>query len=376
MLLTTPEDVREFCGALAGSPFIAVDTEFQWDRTYFAGLSLVQLASPDRAAMIDCVAVDDLSPLRPILHDPDCLKIFHSASQDLAILARVLGAQVVNVYDTQIADAMLGGPHQMSYAKLVGAYLDIEVDKSSQNTDWLKRPLSEKQLVYAQADVTHLAEIYPMQRRRLADAGRLDWALEDSHWLETHPPMEATDPDTAYQEIKGWGRLDKRQLGNLMALARWREIYGRENDLRPRWLLADRLLLDFAQRGRFSSKALAKEQPWIARRADKLKGLVNEVLERAAETPLEAIPDRRRGSRPTPLEKELTALADHIISERAKELGIEKMILASRADFTSLVHGLVQRGDIPADTRLVTGWRKTIIGDTLAAAILSRRAER
>lgn len=372
MLLTTPEQVREFCGALAGSPFIAVDTEFQWDRTYYAGLSLVQLASPERAAMIDCVAVDDLSPLRPLLCEPDSLKIFHSASQDLAILARVFGARVVNVYDTQIADAILGGPHQMSYAKLVAAYLDIEVDKSSQNTDWLKRPLSEKQLIYAQADVTHLAEIYPMQRQRLADAARLDWALEDSHWLETHPPMEATDPDNAYEDIKGWGRLDKEQLHNLMTLARWRETYGMENDLRPRWLLADRLMLDFARKGQFSSKVLAKEKPWIARRANKLKHDVNEALETAAKTPPGEFPERCRGARPTPLERELTDLADQMVSDRAKELGVEKMILASRSDFTSFVRYLVHHGDIPVDARLVNGWRKTVIGDSLAAAILPR----
>lgn len=372
MLLTTPEHVREFCESLAGSPYIAVDTEFQWDRTYYAGLSLVQLAAPDQAAMIDCVAVDDLSPLRPLLCDPDSVKIFHSASQDLAILARVFGTRVVNVYDTQIADALLGGAHQMSYAKLVAAYLDIHVDKSSQNTDWLKRPLSEKQLTYAQADVTHLARIYPLQRQRLVEAGRLNWAVEDSQWLETHPPMEASDPDLAYEDVKGWGRLDNNQLHHLMVLARWRETYGKENNLRPRWMLADRFMLDFARKGRFDSKTLTGEKPWIARRVNTFKSQVNEALAKAANTPPDAYPERRRGQRPTPLEKELTNRADKMIADRAKQLGIEKMILASRSDFTSFVRYLVHHGDVPADARLVNGWRKDVIGDALVEAILPR----
>lgn len=371
MLLTTPAQVRRFCRELSGAPFIAVDTEFQWDRTYFANLSLVQMASQDHVGLIDCVAVSDLSPLKDILCGPESVKVFHSASQDLSILGRVLGEPVSNIYDSQIGQALLGGPHQASYGKLVAGYLDITVDKSIQHTDWLRRPLSEKQLVYARADVVHLAEIYPQQTDRLQAAGRLHWAREDSAWLERNPPSEATEPAEAYLQVKGWGRLDRRQLGNLVALSEWREEYCHARNIRPRWLIPDGALLGFAAKGRFAKSVLSREKPWVGKRVQKLRQELSEVLEAAAAGPARPIPGKQRHGRPSALEKRLVKLADSRISERAEGLGIEKMLLASRAEFTALVRYIVHRGHVPEDARLLQGWRRQVIGEELAESVLT-----
>lgn len=362
MLLDSREQVRDFCRTVAGSPFVAVDTEFQWDRTYFAHLALVQLATPEHVALIDCTVVDDLSPLASLVCETETIKVFHSASQDLSILGRVLGRPVANIYDTQIADALLGGAHQVSYAKLVAAYLAIDIDKSAQRTDWLKRPLSAPQLEYASGDVIHLAEIYPTQVARLEAMGRLAWAQEDSAWLAANPPSEATDPESAYTDIAGWGRLDPRQLHNLMRLARWREHHCRDNNIRPRWLIPDQILLACACRGRFQKGVPAEVKPWIARRAEKLAGQIDEVLAEAARIPDADLPECVKHRRPTPLEKRLVDLADKTITARAKELGIEKMLLASRSDFTALVRHMLHRGEAPEDARLLNGWRRGQIG--------------
>ncbi len=377
MLLSTPQGLSDFLAHLAGQPFVAVDTEFQWERSYFAHLSLLQIASPSQSALVDCLAIDDLSPLQPLLCTPATLKVFHSASQDLAILERVMGRPLVNIYDSQIANALLGGAHQTSYAKLVGQYLGLEVDKSVQHTDWLKRPLSAQQTDYARADVVHLAEIYPRQRDQLLAAGRLEWVLEDSAWLAANPPYEATDPAAAFASVAGYGRLAPRHLHALQVLAAWRETYCRERNLRPRWLIPDRVLLAVARRGKFDRGALQEEKPWVAKRVKTVQEEIAAALAQAAERQDHDLPatDPDRLGAPSAAEKQLIAVAERFVAAKAAELGIEKMMLASRADFTALArrfHG----GGAPDDgCRLTSGWRRQVAGDELLA-LLQAEAER
>jgi ribonuclease D len=376
MLLQTPEQVREYCTKVAGSPFIAVDTEFQWDRTYFAKLGLLQMATPDHVGLIDCVAVDDLSPARELLCSSDGLKLFHSASQDLSILGRVFDSPVANIYDTQIANALLGGAHQAGYATLVQDNLGIEVDKSVQHTDWVKRPLDPKQLEYARDDVVLLARLFPGQQQALRECGRLEWALEDSRWLERNPPSEACHPEEAFSTIKGWGRLSPEQLRRLVALAKWREEHCRGNDIRPRWLVPDSALTGFAVKGRFHGGVLQNEKPWVAKRVRKLRPDIEAALAAAEEIPLSSLPRKERRGRPTPFEKALIDKADSFVAARASELGIEKMLLASRAEFTSLVRYVCHRGEAPEDARIVQGWRARQVGDELVRMLLAECRQR
>src|ERR1700733_3288982 len=174
--ITSTADLADFCARLAGQAFVAVDTEFMRETTYWPKLCLIQAASPGGIeATIDPLAEDlDLTPFLAVMKDTKILKVFHAARQDVEIFNN-LGAMPTPLFDTQIAGMAAGYGEQIAYDALVRRILKIDLDKPSRFTDWARRPLSDAQLVYAVADVTHLARLYPMLRARLEKAGRMAW---------------------------------------------------------------------------------------------------------------------------------------------------------------------------------------------------------
>ena len=321
MLLTSSADLERVVGYFAQRPFIALDTEFQWQSTYFARLGLVQIADEREVALVDCVAVTDISPLRRLIADSGIAKVIHSASQDLPILARIVGEPLEALFDSQIAAAFCGARHQLSYADLVRDWLGIQLDKSNQLTDWLKRPLTDRQLEYAESDVVHLARLYPLLRERLLDAGRLQWVLEDSEWLCRNFSLEESRPEEAYRSVRGYGRLRGRELLRLMALSSWREKRGRAIDRRPRRLVPDAVLLAIARRGRMDSRCLAEAKPYMRSRIKGEGEAIREVLASADAVPdadLPSLPQRRRIS---PLEKELLNMVERASPARPPNWG-------------------------------------------------------
>src|SRR6202042_2346955 len=178
--LTSTADLADFCARLEGQAFVAVDTEFMRETTYWPKLCLIQAAAPDGIeATIDPLAEGlDLTPFLEVMRDTQVLKVFHAARQDVEIFSN-LGAIPTPLFDTQIAGMAAGFGEQIAYDALVRQMLKIDLDKSSRFTDWARRPLSDAQLTYALADVTHLAELYPILRERLESTGRLAWVMEE-----------------------------------------------------------------------------------------------------------------------------------------------------------------------------------------------------
>src|SRR5580692_9248253 len=178
--ITSTADLAEFCARLEGQAFVAVDTEFMRETTYWPKLCLIQAASPGGIeATIDPLAENlDLTPLLNVMRDTSILKVFHAARQDVEIFNN-LGAMPAPLFDTQIAGMAAGYGEQIAYDALVRRILKIELDKSSRFTDWARRPLSDNQLTYALADVTHLASLYPILRERLEKEGRIAWVTDE-----------------------------------------------------------------------------------------------------------------------------------------------------------------------------------------------------
>src|SRR6478672_8997967 len=177
--ITTTADLAAFCDKLKGQPFVAVDTEFMRETTYWPRLCLIQAACPSAEATIDPLAEGlDLEPFLEILRDRTILKVFHAARQDVEIFNN-LKAMPRPLFDTQVAAMAAGFGEQIAYDALVRQTLKIELDKSSRFTDWARRPLSDAQLAYALADVTHLAKLYPILRQRLEADGRLGWVSDE-----------------------------------------------------------------------------------------------------------------------------------------------------------------------------------------------------
>ena len=186
--ITTNEALADFCARLSKAPFVAVDTEFMRETTYWPRLCLIQAASTEDAGIIDPMAEGlDLAPFLDLLRDPKIVKVFHACRQDVGIFVR-LGAMPRPMFDTQVAAMAAGFGEQVAYDSLVRQMLRIDLDKGSRFTDWARRPLSDSQLTYAIGDVTHLAALYPKLRERLEKEGRLDWVASEMEDL-VDPPL-------------------------------------------------------------------------------------------------------------------------------------------------------------------------------------------
>ncbi|HLK24396.1 MAG TPA: ribonuclease D, partial [Caulobacteraceae bacterium] len=226
--ITTTAALEAFCARVEAHPFVAVDTEFMRETTYWPKLCLVQVASPEEGAVIDPLAAGiDLRALLAVMANPRVEKVFHAARQDVEIFAN-LGVLPKPLFDTQIAAMAAGYGEQVSYDALVRQMLKLGVDKSSRFTDWARRPLSQAQLEYALADVTHLAELYPTLRARLEAEGRLAWVAEEMEAL-TDPATYDPDPENAWRRLKP-RRFTPKYLAVMRGVAAWRERTAQTRD--------------------------------------------------------------------------------------------------------------------------------------------------
>ena len=341
-----------------GRDWLTVDTEFLRIDTYRPTLCLIQIGDGRDAWVIDTIAITDLGPLFARLADPATVKVFHAASQDLEIFAQLTGACPAPVFDTQLAAALLGKGDQIGYAGLVEKELGVVIDKSLARTDWSKRPLSEAQIAYAAADVTHLATIYPTLLAALRTAGREEWLLEDAaHAVD--PAAYETRPEDAWQRLKGLARLDVPAQRAAARITAWREREAIAKN-RPRgWIVEDDLVYRMAERRPSSQIELAG------------LGLPPKTLERHHEALLAAIAESAgdprialaRDERLSPEQKARLAKLREVVQTTAQALGVPPGLLAPRADLDALLYD----GD-RAKARALTGWRRGVIGEALLKA--------
>ena len=221
-LITTTDDLAAFCKPLADTEFIAVDTEFMRERTYWPKLCLAQVAGPDDAAAIDALADGiDLAPLDELMANPKVLKVFHAARQDLEIFYLRMNKVPQPLFDTQVAAMVCGHGEAASYESLATKLAKAKIDKSSRFTDWSRRPLSERQIAYALSDVTHLRVVYEKLKRQLDKTGRFSWIAEEMA-VQNEPGTYRLDPEQAWRRLKPRG-ASPRLLGTLREVAAWRE---------------------------------------------------------------------------------------------------------------------------------------------------------
>src|SRR5438477_8770592 len=245
-LISDSDALDQFCARQKGTRFVAVDTEFMRERTYWPILCLVQVAGPDEAVAIDALAEDiDLKPLLALMSEPNTLKVFHAARQDLEIFYQLSGEVPHPVFDTQVAAMVCGFGDAASYETLVRKLAKASLDKASRFTDWAHRPLSERQLQYALADVVHLRTVYERLQQLLAKNGRAGWFEEEMTDL-VDPALYRTEPAEAWRRFRLRGRADRRFLGVLRTLAAWREEAAQQRDLPRGRIMRDEAVLEIA----------------------------------------------------------------------------------------------------------------------------------
>jgi len=244
-LITTTHELAEVCRRLADHSFITVDTEFLRETTFWPKLCVVQMASADEAVAIDALAEGlDLSPFFQLMADPKLVKVFHAARQDIEIIWNLAQLIPQPVFDTQVAAMVCGFGDQISYGELAQSIAKVTLDKSSRFTDWSRRPLSEAQVEYAIADVTHLRDIYHYLRGKLESSGRLGW-LDDEVTLLTSPVIYEQHPENAWERFRNRVRKP-RDLAVLMELAAWRESEAQSRDVPRGRVLKDDILVEVA----------------------------------------------------------------------------------------------------------------------------------
>ena len=336
--------------------WLALDTEFVRETTYFPRLCLVQASDGTDNFCIDAIALDadSLRPMFDAFAGSAATKVFHSASQDLEIFVQHTGACPRPLFDTQLAAALLGDGDQLGYAALVEKRLGVQLDKSLTRTDWARRPLTAAELAYAADDVRWLAELYPRLRDELATRGRLAWLEEDCARL-ADADRYSTRPEDAWRRLKGLARLPAPAQCAAVALAAWRERVAQTRDRPRKWILDDNALYRIAERIPQTEAQLAElsvlPPKTLARHAAELVAVLAESAATATDVRIgEALLDNAQKAR-------VQALLGQL-KQRAESAGVPPSLLATRADVEALV-----RLNGSADVLLIRGWRREIAGD-------------
>ncbi|MFP4155109.1 MAG: ribonuclease D [Halothiobacillaceae bacterium] len=356
-LIDNPEALGSALQSMTGAPFLAMDTEFLRESTYYPRLCLVQLATPDGIWLIDPLAIDDLSPLWTLLAAWSRPLVLHSGEQDLELMHLACGRLPENLFDTQMAAALLGLGEQIGYAGLVQELCAVQLDKSHSRTDWSRRPLDAQQLDYAADDVRYLVQLYPLLQERLATLGRENW-LDDDFAALADPERFQVDDEAQWRRVKGHQKLRGRQLAALRALAAWRERTAREADCPRRWVLPDELLVDLARSMPRNTDQMARFRGWPQGALSRHGAAVLEAIRLAVREDPSQWPKLERGDRPTPDEEALLALLQATLRYRAASQNISVGSLSSSGDLLALLRG---ERNLP----LLKGWRAHVIGDIL-----------
>lgn len=361
MLISTSENLRKYVQSLGDQHFVAVDTEFMREKTYYAKLCLIQIADADgNATLIDPLAVRDISPLTELMTNPAIVKVFHAGSQDLEIFYQLMGAPVVNHFDTQSAAALLGYRDQIGYGALVQYELGVMLSKADSFTDWAKRPLDESQLDYAADDVVYLARMYPLLVQKLKDLGRLEWLIPELREKE-EPSYFEIDYPHLFWHIKKISSLSPHQLAVAREVSIWREKKAQNHNIPRKWVCADETMLEIARRAPQTQEKL-KGIRGINAIALKDADNLLEVVKRGWDSPQDSWPSPRKKAKAPDNIDERVDLMMALVRVRAKDNNIATSLLASRGDLESFVIDSEQ-------SPLLQGWRKTMIGQELSELV-------
>jgi ribonuclease D len=351
-LISDSSTLASLVQRLARHPFVAVDTEFMRENTYWPDLCLVQVASTDEAAAIDPKADIDLAPLLDLFVANDAvLKVFHAGGQDLEIIHNLTGKVPLPLFDTQIAAMALGHGEQIGYSNLIESLLGHSLDKGARFTDWGRRPLDKRQIDYAIADVTHLATIFPKMVEKLRRTGRGAWLDEEMERL-ADPSSFAFEAEDAWKRLKLPSR-NPAVLGRLKALAGWREIEARSKNLPRGRIVKDDTLNEIVLHPPKSQDDLGRIRGLSAGwKANDIGARLMAAIEAARPLDPDEMPDRE--PRRPGLTKDAALVSDLLkllLKIRSKETGVAAKLIARSDDLEALSVG-VRKG-----LRILSGWR-------------------
>ncbi len=352
-LITDSKRLADFCARLAKSNFVAVDTEFMRENTYYPELCLVQLADENEAAAIDPKAEGlDMGPMLDLIcNNEDVLKVFHAGGQDIEIFYNLTGKTPHPLFDTQIAAMALGQGEQIGYSNLVDLWLGIHLDKGARFTDWSRRPLDKRQIDYAIGDVTHLSVIFPKMLEKLVKTGRGVW-LDDEMERLANAANYHNDPDNAWKRIKVQSRKPD-VLGRLKALGAWREREAQRKNIPRGRIMKDETIADIASHPPREQADLAKVRGLSpAWRDNDIGARLMGVLPDAQPLPRDQMPERNGNGQGGGKDGALVAdLLKLLLKIRSREINVASRLITRSEELERLAAG--EREGL----ELLSGWR-------------------
>jgi len=355
-VITDTNDLAQACASLAKADFVAIDTEFMRESTFWPDLCLIQMAAGKDEIIIDTLAEGlELRAFFDLMANQNITKVFHAARQDIEIVHHLAGIIPAPVFDTQIAAMVCGFGESVSYGMLVKKLLRREIDKSSRFTDWSRRPLSRKQLTYAIGDVTNLRDLFPMLKDQLQENGRAGW-LDEEMAVLTDPATYESHPENAWKRLKMRVR-SKKALGVMMALAEWREKQAQTQNVPRRRVLKDDAIYDIATHAPTSESELAglRSVHQGFSRSAKGKNVVEAVRQGLKRDP-DTLPAFKRGEPLNAGELALLDLLRVLLKAAAGRHGVAPKLIATAAELEKIARGEM------AERPCLKGWRHDLFG--------------
>ena len=357
--ITKTSELKDFCDRAADEKYITIDTEFLRERTYFSKLCLVQLAIPgdenENAVIVDTLVNNlDLSPLYEVFKNPNVVKVFHAARQDLEIFYLDSGIFPYPLFDTQIAAMVCGFGDQIAYETLVRQLAKQTLDKSSRFTDWSRRPLTDAQKKYALADVTHLRIIYEALSEKLLKTKRLKWVDEELKILIS-PKTYDFDPKNAWRRLKTKSN-SRRFLGLAASLAEFREVFAQTKNIPRNRVIKDDALLELASNKPKTIDELSKSRLLLreARKGEIASGLLG-AIEKGLNIPDEELPEKKERLDKGVLNSALSDLLRVLLKSCSESSGVASKLIASAGDLDALASG-------DRSISALNGWRFEVFG--------------
>lgn len=365
-MIDTPELLQSLLARIVRAGAVALDTEFVWERTYYPRLGIVQAGLADGTCELIDATVLDLTPLGPILASPGVQKIFHDAQQDLTILRRASGTPPRNVFDTRLAAGFAGFVSTISLQQLLSELLGLDLAKTETRTDWIRRPLSDKQIEYALDDVRYMIRARDTLLERARRFGNEQWLSEEQTQYDTPSMYDDREPRVQFERVKGCGKLRGRKLAVLRELAAWREYEARRRDVPRDYVIPDIVLMEISLVIPGSTESLSKVKGFSANMLTRYGEQVMAQIEIGLEI------SRRECPRLGPRHRRANAkaLVDNalaLVRDRCLARNIDPTLVVTRSELTSLAH---QTDEASGEQfRVLSGWRRGFVGEELLAML-------
>lgn len=366
-ILRTRDDLARFLDEAREHGPLALDMEFERERTYRPILQLLQLAHRDRAVLVDPLEIDDLSPVWEAVADPEREILLHAGGQDMEIVWDQGNVLPRRIFDTQVAAALLGMGEQPGYADLVRRILKVKLQKGERTTNWGKRPLTEAQMQYALDDVLHLHGLYDELVSQLEARGRLPWLREECLSYESSEAYDR-DPDTLWLRVARHRSLRGAQLAVLRELAKWREEAAARRNIPRNRVVPDDVLLDIARRNPDRAEELKQLRRLHPREIEKSGDRIMEAVERGRSLPRDEWPRVPRIPDDDPERNATVDLVATYLKLRCRELDIAPSYIATRKELHRMVQEYRPGRELP-DARPLVGWRMELVGHDLVSML-------